>query len=238
MKDLIDILNEFGKERDKKLKENDGILSYEDIAKCFAPCAENILLKGFFLVNGKYIIDLGCIELYYHEEEGDIKDPIMYHTNDRGSCSQFANESFPYFKLGSFNLHQSGVDVTFENEEKKYRASFLIRAYRVLKDESELSNDNKYDGRSSFIFDDMFPKGVFFGDNGFKIEWKKCKTKEGQIERCNRRNVPEYEKEKSKEKKNPGEIKYNVVNSKEDRKWGFKRSGIRIVYGSFLPPKK
>ena len=34
--------------------------------------------KRFYLV-----VILGAIELYYHEEEGDIKDYIMYHIPER-----------------------------------------------------------------------------------------------------------------------------------------------------------
>lgn len=214
MEDLIEILKKFDEERDKKLKEKDGILSYEDIAKCFEPCAKDILLKGYFLINGRYVIDLGCIELYYHEEEGDIKDPIMYHTNDTGSYSQFfKGKELPYFKFGSFNLHEVGVDVTFEKEkdektgeEKKYRASFLIRSYRVFEitDRKELDNIEEklknhkeplFDSHSKHIFDDMFPNGVFIGnDSEYKIEWIPC-DKGGDINRCKRQNVAEYKKD-------------------------------------------
>lgn len=57
-----------------------------------------------------------------------VKDPIMYHRNNN-----FIEGEIPYFKLLSFNSHDTGVDITFENEEKKIRASVLIRAYEVLR---------------------------------------------------------------------------------------------------------
>ena len=80
MEALIKILKEFDNKR-KKLKN--GKWDEEAVAKCFEPCARQILCNGYFLVNGEYIIDLGAIELYYHEEDGSIKDPKMYHTNDK-----------------------------------------------------------------------------------------------------------------------------------------------------------
>ena len=98
MKDLIKILGKFGEERGK-LKEKNNKLSYEDIANCFAPCAEDILLKGYLLVNDEYIIDLGAIELYYHEEDGALKDHIMYHTNEHSSKSELCKTGYPFRKF-------------------------------------------------------------------------------------------------------------------------------------------
>ncbi|MGM9804700.1 MAG: hypothetical protein ACI308_11060 [Muribaculaceae bacterium] len=55
-----------------------------------------------------------------------MKDPIVYHRN--------GNNELPYLELGSLNCHESGIDVTFENEKKAFWASFLIRAYRLCTD--------------------------------------------------------------------------------------------------------
>lgn len=240
-KTLIEILEQF--ENNKKNWE--GTWNENAVAECFMDCAIDLLCNGYFevtwtrsenekIITEKRIIDIGCIELYYHEEESDIKDPIMYHTNDRGSYSQFC-DVFPYYEFGSFNLHTSGVDVTFENEKEKYRASFLIRAYRVLKDKTELKNAKKYDGRSSYIFDNMFPLGVCFESQNFKIEWKYCFIKSEGIERCKRKNVPEYKDENGKytidPKRNRGGVKYIRTKPKEDRNWGYKLKGITIVNG-------
>lgn len=209
MEELIKILEKFDTIRDF-CKSNINKKWDEDVvAECFKPCAKEILCNGYFLVNGKYIIDLGCIELYYNEE-GDgknrIKDPIMYHTNDKNPYSIHYKKigKYPYFKFGSFNLHQSGVDVTFENPDKEYRASFLIRSYRVIEKrenetlenvKSKLNNlsEPKFDPHSTHIFDDMFPNGIIFGDDkDVKIEWIPC-VKDGEIEPCKRINVVEYE---------------------------------------------
>lgn len=204
MEKLIEILKEFDeirkrdvnedKWRDKSIEEK-----YEAIAEWFRPCAEKILCNGYFLINGKYIIDLGAIELYYHEEDGDIKDFIMYHTNAHPSKSRLFklnNDAFPYYNFGSFNLHQSGVDVTFENEKKRYRASFLIRSYRVLEAENGMYPKTvsvKYDPHSTHIFDDMFYGGVTL-NGGTEILWIPTGKPGGEIELLERINVAVYEK--------------------------------------------
>ena len=216
------------------------------MAESFHPIAENILCNGYFLVNGKYIIDLGAIELYYHEEEGDIKDYIMYHTNEHSSKSKVfeLNGGFPYFKFGSFNLHQSGVDVTFENETKKYRASFLIRSYRVFcKEEKHKLNDLTipFDKCSTHIFDDMFYGGISLLDNEATIKWIVSDNKNGDIEQCPRRNVAMYldsqKVSKDDYESNKGDLKTKVSNPhffkyngqdylQENRLWQYKRIGI------------
>lgn len=202
MNTLIKILEKFDENRNNSVKDKTWASKsldekYQAIAEWFRPCAESILCKGYFLVNGEYIIDLGAIELYYHEEEGNIKDYIMYHINDNKKNKTKIRENddgLPYFKFGSFNLHQSGIDVTFEKEEKKYRASFLIRSYRVLKTEDGLypKNDNtKYDPHSTHIFDDMFYGG--FGNT--EIIWIPTDKKGGNVEQCPRVHVAEYRKD-------------------------------------------
>ena len=211
MEKLIEILKEFDIQRDeyinkKNWKEKSDEEKYNAVAEWFRPCAEKILCEGYFFVNGKYIIDLGCIELYYHEENGDIKDPIMYHTNEHPSKSevfQLNNGEYPYFKIGSFNLHQSGVDVTFESEKDKndkYRASFLIRSYRVFKENEEdkvYDLSIPFDKCSTHIFDDMFYEGISFDKKSrTNIEWVKLKVpKEENIEvPLPRKNVAWYRK--------------------------------------------
>ena len=149
MKGLIEKLEQFDSKRNEL--QNDGLWNENVVADCFHPCAKEILLGGYFLIDKKYIIDLGSIELYYHEEEGEIKDYIMYHTNDHPSKSRVFNleGGYPYFEFGSFNLHQSGIDVTFENEDQKYRASFLIRSYRVLKNGESLKDSQEPASRAA-----------------------------------------------------------------------------------------
>ena len=240
MEDLIEILKEFEKNRkEKKKKEWNEVV----VADCFKSCAEKILCNGYFLVNGKYIIDLGAIELYYHEEEGNIKDYIMYHINDnpknKSKVKILENGSVPYFKIGRFHFHQSGIDVTFENEDEKYRAAFLIRSYRVLKaDNGKYPKDNhtKYDPHSTHIFDDMFYGGVSLGGSlENEIKWVPF-DKGGEIERIERVNVPEMippkngklEKRESMDPKFEGKTLKSGGKTyvRDTREWQFKLKNI------------
>ena len=218
MKNLIKKLKEFDEERRNALRTPEK-WDDEAVAKCFVPIAKYVLLNGYFLVNDKYIIDLGAIELYYHEEDGNIKDHIMYHTNEHPSKSKVykLNNGFPYFKIGSFNLHQSGIDVTFENDtncKDKYRASFLIRSYRVIKKDNidELKSDRiPFDHCSTHIFDDMFYEGISFdGTIGCSIQWINYE-KGGGIKQVPRINVAEY-----KGKDEAGKIIFEKVEASKD----------------------
>lgn len=197
MEELIKKLKEFEEER--RIKRSSKEWNVNTVADCFVDIAKYVLLNGYFLVNKTYIIDIGAIELYYHEEDGEIKDHIMYHTNEHPSKSEVfkLNNGYPYFKIGSFNLHQSGVDVTFENEAEKYRASFLIRSYRVFNknEESKIYDLSiPFDKCSTHIFDDMFYEGISFdNENKTTIEWVELKShKKEDIEQSPRTNVAIY----------------------------------------------
>lgn len=238
MENLNNILEKFDSRRtaminNKKWNEN-------AVAECFEPCAKEILLNGYFLINNEYIIDLGSIELYYHEETGPIKDYIMYHRKERvtSRIKEFNNGNLPYFEFGSMNLHQSGVDVTFENGEKEYRASFLIRSYRVLGKSDDIANDIiPFDPHSSHIFDDMFYKGISFNkEKKTTIEW--IERKKGVydiIDKIPRQNVAKYTENMEKVKIANGEtmqskeiLRINGINYRRDmRPWQFKRLNIK-----------
>lgn len=89
--------------------------------------AETFLYGGYINVRDRYHIYIRTVEFYYHEEEGSIKDEKMYHRNNYRIDGEI-----PYFRPLAFNSHDSGVDITFENEEKRVRAAVLIRAYEIL----------------------------------------------------------------------------------------------------------
>lgn len=238
MDNLNNILKEFDSQRtaminNKKWNEN-------AVAECFEPCAKKILLNGCFLINNEYIIDLGSIELYYHEETGPIKDYIMYHRKERvtSRIKEFNNGNLPYYEFGSMNLHQSGVDVTFENGEKEYRASFLIRSYRVLRKSDDIANDIiPFDPHSTHIFDDMFYKGISFNEEKkTTIEWiERKKSVYDIIDKIPRQNVAKYTENMEKVKIANGEtvqskeiLRINGINYKRDmRPWQFKRLNIK-----------
>ena len=115
-------MNTILNEQIKKFYESSATLEtrMKDLAKYF-------LYGGYINVRNQYHIYIKTVEFYYHEEDGDIKDPIMYHRNN-----YFVEGDIPYFTPLSFNSHDTGVDISFENEKKKIRASVLIRAYEVL----------------------------------------------------------------------------------------------------------
>ena len=212
------------------------------VAECFEPCAKEILLNGYFLINNEYIIDLGSIELYYHEEAGPIKDYIMYHRKERvtSRIKEFNNGNLPYFEFGSMNLHQSGVDVTFENREKEYRASFLIRSYRVLRKSDDIANDIiPFDPHSTHIFDDLFYKGIPFNEEKkTTIEWIKLDRGKGvynKVDQFPRQNVAKYTQKMEKVEVAKNEnvqreeiLRINGINYRRDmRPWQFKRLNIK-----------
>lgn len=209
MENFIKILKEFDNNRKESIN-TETVWDEVAVGKCFLPCAEEILCNGYFLIDNEFILDFGSIELYYHEEyDGGLKDHKMYHTNEKlpksylnkikkypyGQLTLFyrsiiENNGYPYFKIGSVNLHQSGVDVTFENKEKQYRASFLIRSYRMTK-KKDFNNDNVlYDPCSSHLYDDMNNAGLLSLGKRSTIEWIKY-PKGGKVIQCPRRNLDE-----------------------------------------------
>lgn len=241
MYNLNKILKGFDDRRTEMINKNEKVWDADAVAECFEPCAKEILLNGYFLINNEYIIDIGSIELYYHEEAGPIKDYIMYHRKERitSRIKEFNNGNLPYFDFGSINLHQSGVDVTFENGEKEYRASFLIRSYRVLRKSDDIANDIiPFDPHSTHIFDDMFYKGISFNEEKkTTIEWIKLDREKGvfnKVDQFPRQNVAKYTQNMEKVEVAKDEnvqrkeiLRINGINYRRDmRPWQFKRLNI------------
>lgn len=71
----------------------------------FKKIAEAAFFSGYFFVNGgckdAYKLKLTCIEFYYHEDDGNIKDKIKYLKGE---------DEFGY-ALGAVCPNPSGVDV-------------------------------------------------------------------------------------------------------------------------------
>ena len=146
MNGLIAALREFQKERDAQKKLED---SFERIAKY-------LLYKGYFHCSERYNLHITSVEFYYHEENGKIKDPIVYHRNRRKynrKNSTMLTETKPYFEIGTLNPHMSGIDITFEKNEE-YRASALIRAFRIYDKLNNLWLDEN--DRSTYVYDYLF----------------------------------------------------------------------------------
>lgn len=141
---------------------------------------------GYFQVNNKKIY-LTDIEFYYHEEgTGDkIKDFIMYHTNDH------EKKNIDYFPLGSFNAHVSGVDFTFENKDKQYRASILIRGVKIVNDNGEIT----FETRPTYVYEYLLMGKPLFND-GVHIKWVDAERPINleQIKQTYRKNVCQYDK--------------------------------------------
>jgi hypothetical protein len=136
-----------------------------ELQKQYSCIAEHVFFGGYFEVNNKRRIYPTDIEFYYHEEDADgLKDPIMYHTDDHDK------KKLEYYPLSSLNFHISGLDVTFENKKKNYRASFLIREYKVCdlngKDWVETKGN---ENRSTYIYEDMLMNIPL--SEGVNIRW-------------------------------------------------------------------
>ncbi len=203
-------------------------LSEDIIGKCFMPCAKDILCGGYILVNGEFKIDIRSIELYYHEEDGEIIDPIMYHTNlnMKNSTIYKRMNELPYFEFGSLNLHTSGIDVTFENPSEHYRASFLIREYRILTANQELSTaDVPFDTHSTHLFDDMLYLGVP-ADKPLDLKWVKDEFyRNCEIDELSRINVAQYKFENGKYEKD--EISQKEAEELDDKAFKYNRKWYR-----------
>lgn len=187
--DLFLVLKNFQGVREKQ-GENEKLTKQ---AVQFMIVAENILLGACFEINGIRRIYPLEIEFYYHEEGDDgLKDPVMYHTNDH------ENKQLDYYPLGSLNCHVSGIDITFENEEKRYRVSILIRKYKVCDYDGckwVTKEKKECEVRSTYIYEDMF-MNIPLSD-GITIKWIPFKSA-GSLERIcvkPRIHVAEYEKD-------------------------------------------
>ncbi|WP_337625795.1 hypothetical protein [Phocaeicola sp.] len=163
---------------------------YNELCKQFHSMAKRLLFEGYFLVNKTRRICLEEIEFYYNESSSNgLKDPVMYHTEDHKK----SKGELPYFIFGSLNCHLSGIDVTFENPEKQYRASFLIRGYKV---ESFCNGQwitiKKHESRSTYIYEDLMMNLSL--DKGITIEWinENLTSDKQHIEAGWRKNVPAY----------------------------------------------
>ena len=71
-----------------------GEINESTISSRFKDIARSIIYGGYIDVYGEFKIYAKTIEFYFHEEEGSIKDPIVYHRNGKyGDLLPFP----PYF---------------------------------------------------------------------------------------------------------------------------------------------
>ena len=110
--------------------------------------AEYFLYGGYVRVLDRYRIYIQRVEFYFHCENDGIKDDIVYHRNN-----YHVEGKLPYFLPFTLHAHASGFDIAFENPEKEYRASALIRAYEIYDDNEKyekkyLNYDKKFDEKN------------------------------------------------------------------------------------------
>lgn len=164
MTTLYQLLDNFSKAHDDV-----SAFGEEDLNANFREIAERIIYGGYILVHDRFRVYARCVEFYFHEETGPIKDPIVYHRNEKFAKlypSQMTEA--PYFPLMSLHAHASGYDITFENETAQYRASALIREYSVYdvtKEEFVIDDDR----RSTFLY---YLLNGFPLNDGNSVCWK------------------------------------------------------------------
>lgn len=71
-----------------------------------------------------------------------------------------------YYPFGSFNVYVSGVDFTFINKDKKYRASILIRGIKIVDKDSKPVIET----RPTYVYEYLL-MGNSLLDNGISIKW-------------------------------------------------------------------
>lgn len=138
----------------RTILENVSLINQQNIEETFEAIAKTLLYDGFIKVRNEYRVYIKTVEFYLHAEEGsplNVSDPIVYHRNGK-----FFSGNVPYFPVMTLHAHVSGFDITFENEDLKYRASALIRAYSIYDEKKECFLETKkgfkYDDRSTYIY--------------------------------------------------------------------------------------
>lgn len=149
-KSLPELLNSF--EPAKNINE---------LTEQFETIAKAAIFGGYFEVNNEYRIYLLDIEFYFNDEIGNIKEPQMYHKGD-----------LPYFPKGSICPNRSGIDITFEDESQKYRASFLIRGYEYTDGkDTYINQENSGNYKPQYTWEDFLGNASCICGNGLYIKW-------------------------------------------------------------------
>lgn len=199
----------------------------EDLEKAFEKLAKYLLYGGHFHCSERYDLYITSVEFYYHEEIGDddkrIIDPIMYHRNVKDK------PNVPYLKVGTLYPHWSGIDITFEDDKSLYRASALIRSYKVVQLVPERLELKESD-LSTYVYDYLFD-GLSVDREITTIDWQdddvmllNCK-----VNAYKRKNVNlfKYNYEKTEEElssKHDNEF-IKITNKQDPRCWRFVKVG-------------
>ena len=204
---LESILSQFKDSSDEK-----------ELQESFRALAPVFLYGGYIQVRKDYQIYIRTVEFYFHSEKNDgVHDPIVYHRNGR------ILEVVPYFPLMTLHAHNSGFDITFESETRKYRASALIRSYEVkdmkgnyLKWEMNKgmflkTSDYRYNIQSTYLYPLL---NGFNLSNNNDVKW---------IDSPRAQSLPLKEKPRQNVFKSLSEREYIKTNERCDREWSFTR---------------
>lgn len=152
MEKLLNMLNSFN----WRCAENEAKLTEE-----FKRIAGAVINGGYSIVNENAKIFVTDMEFYFHSERDEVetwkKDYAMYHRGPK--------DAVPYFPVGSVYPHNSGVDITFENESEEYRASFLIRGHQYVDEKETYSSD-----KPTYVRENMFGYANCLS-GGLSIKW-------------------------------------------------------------------
>ena len=218
MNKLIEQLLEFQDSR-----RNKGV----GLEKLFEKLAKYLLYGGHFHCSERYDLYITSVEFYYHEEIGDndkrIVDPIMYHRNVKDK------PVVPYLNVGTLYPHWSGVDITFEDEKLQYRASALIRSYRIVQLKPERLELKESD-LSTYVYDYLFD-GLSVDKKETAINWidDKVILSNCKVNAYKRKNVNLFKYNYEKTEDEPSSKHDNefikIKNKQDSRRWRFVREG-------------
>jgi hypothetical protein len=226
-------------------KKHNAGMTLEELNEWFKKIAQ-VMLSGRFEIksnnNNKdcVIVRPTTVEMYFHEErdrkrnpqENDeyYKDYIVYHKNEENANTERLNKNkdIEYYKPGVLNTHYSGIDITFESKKHRFRASALIRAFKVENDITSKVTGVQYkngkkvkeyiDDRSTYVYDALFSQFDIF-DDGFSVKWKDKKELIDitSITTDKRQNVFEY-KIKNKDS---NQLILEKQTKHDERQWSF-----------------
>lgn len=148
-----------------------------NLSKAFEQIAKAVFYTGYFLINkglnDEYKIKITCIEFYYHEDNGEIKDPKKYLKGEK---------EFGY-PIGALCPNPSGVDVLFDSPNKEYHASFLIRGYKAIQNGKPNYENNKKSKKwnPQDLWYDLLGGANMLNTGIFSIEWVDAESDEPNV---------------------------------------------------------
>ena len=195
---LIEKIQQFEK---KIISEKIDVSDVSKLTTEFRELAPFFLYGGYIKVREDYKVYITTVEFYFHSEKKEgIHDPIVYHRNGKYL------EITPFFPPLTLNAHNSGLDITFESKTGNYRASALIRAYKVMdsngqyylwnKEEKmfvyDKDNGKESNTQSTYLYDIL--NGFSLGNNS-GIEWIDSPIRFQEVDGKPRQNVYQSESE-------------------------------------------